>query len=184
VVLIRICKKNIDMMKNEVFRSSHIIEGLLDLARTQVPSLKEVSLGKVIDNILNHIVVPDDIKVIKKYDATSSTASIDEMQIERVFVNIMQNAIQEMQAGGTLTISVISDDGHMKIDFTDTGRGIPPENLEKIFNAMFTTKSDMGGTGVGLAICKTIVEAHNGSIEVKSTEGKGSTFAVKLPIGK
>ncbi|MBT7080487.1 MAG: PAS domain S-box protein [Chloroflexi bacterium] len=172
----------LDKIGNEVFRSSHIIEGLLDLARTKVPELKKASIGSLFDHVFKHTVIPENIKVIKKYDIASSIASIDEMQIERVFGNLVQNAIHAMQKGGILTVDIAMNNGYIHISITDTGRGIHPDNMGKVFDPMFTTKVDMGGTGVGLAICRTIVGAHGGDIEVNSEIDKGATFTVKLPV--
>jgi len=114
-----------------------------------------------------------DFKEIPRVDA-------DPHHLRRVFLNIIKNAIQAMPKGGTLTISAKKLNEHVELEFSDTGIGIPEENMKKLFTPLFTTKSK--GIGLGLSICKDLVEAHNGQIEVKSEVGKGTTFTIKLPI--
>jgi two-component system NtrC family sensor kinase len=106
---------------------------------------------------------------------------VDEDQIKRVFMNLAVNGIQAMEnGGGTLTVSTKQTKGFVEISFKDTGTGISMENLQKLFNPLFTTKAR--GMGMGLSICKKFVQGHGGSIEVETEEGKGSTFRVKLPL--
>lgn len=175
-------KRHLDMMEKEVIRSSNVIEGLLDLARSKEPVLSDVVLNTVIEEVISSIDIPENIKVELGQCDTEVTAAIDVNQVERVFSNLATNAIQAMSKGGTLTIGCRRQKDYAVIEFRDTGRGIPPENLKRIFESMFTTKSDMGNIGIGLAISKTIIEAHKGTIDVQSEVGKGTTFTVSLPI--
>jgi signal transduction histidine kinase len=105
---------------------------------------------------------------------------LDEEQIQRVFQNMILNAVQAMPEGGKLTIQTVKSGGLIEIIIKDTGVGIPKVNFKKIFQPLFSTKTK--GIGLGLPICKQIVEDHSGEITVKSEVGKGSTFTVKLPI--
>jgi len=109
---------------------------------------------------------------------------MDTDQIKQVFVNIILNAAEAMPQGGTLTIETEtdSDSRFLKVNFTDTGSGIPEENLSKIFDPFFTTKRSGKGTGLGLSVSYGIIQRHNGFLEVKSQIGRGSTFTVKLPL--
>ena len=100
--------------------------------------------------------------------------------IERVFVNLLLNAVQAMPNGGELTVKSERQGKNVLIHFQDTGVGILKENLPRLFDPLFTTKAK--GQGLGLAVCKRLVDAHEGSISVESTIGKGSTFTVKLPL--
>jgi signal transduction histidine kinase len=100
--------------------------------------------------------------------------------MKRVFINIVKNAIDAMPKGGKLTIKSKKANGNLEIAFIDTGIGIPKDKLEKIWNPLFTTK--MKGMGLGLSICKSIVEAHRGNISVESSPSKGTTFTITLPI--
>jgi signal transduction histidine kinase len=112
----------------------------------------------------------------------------DPVQLEQVLLNLLINARQAMlgSRNGSLTIKACRDGEKVKIQIIDTGPGIPPQHLDKIFQPFFTTKRDPRkgehkGTGLGLAICKDIVEHHDGTIEVTSEVGRGSTFTVLLP---
>jgi signal transduction histidine kinase len=106
----------------------------------------------------------------------------DGSQLKQVFLNVFLNAVQAMEAGGTLTVEALrAGSGRPLVRITDTGPGIPEEALEKVFDPFFTTKK--GGTGLGLSICYTIVKAHGGEIEVRSRPGEGTTVLVTLPAG-
>jgi len=100
--------------------------------------------------------------------------------MNRVFVNLIKNAIDAMPDGGTLEVRSRQKHGHVEFTFKDTGTGIPEEVKAKLFAPLVTTKAQ--GMGFGLAICKRIVETHGGKITVKSTLGKGAAFTVTLPI--
>ncbi|HLR25035.1 MAG TPA: ATP-binding protein, partial [Fodinibius sp.] len=101
--------------------------------------------------------------------------------LKRVFINIVKNAYEAMEAGGTISLLLYKQQHHAFIEIEDDGAGIPEEDRSRIFVPNFSTKS--GGTGLGLAICKKIVESHGGSISFVSIEGKGTTFVIKLPLG-
>jgi two-component system NtrC family sensor kinase len=109
---------------------------------------------------------------------------MDSGQIQQVFTNIILNAAEAMTPGGELTVAsrTAAGDGAIEIEITDTGCGIPPENLEKIFDPFFTTKEVGRGTGLGLAVSYGIIARHKGTIGVKSEPGKGTTFTVRLPL--
>ncbi len=114
---------------------------------------------------------------------------IDVHQIQRVFLNIISNAFRAMSEGGSLTIrskvnSLPSkyqiESGFVEVEFKDTGEGITEENLNKIFDPLFTTRAR--GIGLGMVIVKDIIEKHNGTIDVQSEVGRGTTFTIKLPL--
>jgi signal transduction histidine kinase len=104
---------------------------------------------------------------------------VDPLQIEQVLANLVSNACQAMPQGGRLTLSARAEEGWVQLSVADTGCGIPPENLEKIFEPLFTTRAR--GIGLGLAVSRNLVEVNGGSIQVESTEGQGSTLTVTLP---
>ena len=108
----------------------------------------------------------------------------DEAQLDRVFWNLIGNAIKFTPAGGKITATSRRDDGHVRVSIQDTGRGIPKEELPLLFSQFRRLKSSAGieGTGLGLFIVKTIVEAHKGTVQAESEGGQGSTFIVRLPI--
>jgi signal transduction histidine kinase len=103
--------------------------------------------------------------------------------LNQVLVNLLVNAAQAVRArgNGKITLETRSNGDHIEISVSDDGVGIPAENLDQIFSCGFTTRHDEGGSGLGLAISKEIVDAHNGSLEVKSQVGAGTTFTVRLP---
>ena len=106
---------------------------------------------------------------------------VDALQLQQVFYNLATNAMQAMEKGGILTVSsCVTHDETIAIAFKDTGCGIPKENLQKIFEPLFSTNAK--GTGLGLSVVASLVESHGGKIEIESEAGKGSTFTVKLPI--
>jgi len=113
---------------------------------------------------------------------TSAKVRVDVSQTKQVLFNIVRNACDAMPGGGELRVSTArlpADDGHVRVVVEDTGRGIPEEYLERIFDPFFSMNRE--GTGLGLAISRKIVENHGGRIEVESQPGKGTKFGVLLP---
>ena len=122
------------------------------------------------------------IKVTREETKSLPQVMADFGQLEQVFINLVVNAIQAMSEEGELTIhSSLGEDDYVKVTFQDTGCGIPPENLDKLFTPFFTTKQEVKGVGLGLSVSYGIIERHGGRIEVQSEPGKGSTFTVYLP---
>jgi signal transduction histidine kinase len=103
-------------------------------------------------------------------------------QINQVFMNLLVNAAQAIPDRGEIRLRTFREGDMVKVQISDSGVGIPPANLEKIFDPGFTTKGVGVGTGLGLSICFKIAEDHKGGIEVESEVGKGSTFTLRLPI--
>lgn len=172
--------KMIHAIDESVKYANKIVSDLQDFARTKEPEPIEVDLESLIQEALSEISIRENVKTSIRHDRALSKLYVDPSQIKRVFMNLTTNAIQAMPNGGELTISTSLKDGFASIRFQDTGVGIHKEDMKKLFTPLFTTKAK--GLGLGLAICKNLVEAHGGSIEVESEEGKGSTFTVKLPI--
>lgn len=103
-------------------------------------------------------------------------------QINQVFMNLLLNASQAIPDDGTITIRTRRTNDHVSVEISDSGSGIPPEDLDRIFESGFTTKQKRSGMGLGLGICREIVEGQGGTIEVESVVGEGSTFRVLLPL--
>jgi signal transduction histidine kinase len=131
-------------------------------------------------DIFQEIVVPDSVRIDMTGIEGLPQLFADSVQIKLVFSNIILNAVQAMTEGGALSITGKKKMHTVEISFQDTGSGIKKADIEKIFEPLYSTK--VKGTGLGLAVCKSIVEGHKGSIDVKSTTGKGTTFIVTLPI--
>jgi signal transduction histidine kinase len=106
-------------------------------------------------------------------------AGIDAEKLQQVMLNLLMNASQAIETEGCITVGICSKDSFTEISVSDTGKGIEQEHLKNLFTPFFTTKEQ--GTGLGLAIVKKIVELHEGSIEVESAPGKGTTFYIKIP---
>ena len=120
------------------------------------------------------------IKVVTDLRCSLPSIKADPLEIEQIFTNLFLNSIQVMSEEGTLGVQLDLDDDHIHLRVTDTGPGIPPENLPNIFDPFFTTTS--GGTGLGLAVVLRIVKTYKGKIEVEKSDASGTTFAVRLPL--
>jgi PAS domain S-box-containing protein len=159
-----------------------IILDLQDYSKPLEPNIVETNILDLIKDTISNITVAENIKVAIKIPENFPRVPMDSSMMQRVFVNLANNAMQAMSDGGQLTFESLISDGTLTISVQDTGVGIPAENMDKLFQPLFTTKSK--GQGFGLAVCKRIVEAHGGSISVASESGKGSIFTIKIPIGK
>ena len=174
------------IMIQEVDRLNRVVSQLLEFARPVSVSPKPTSFKDLMADslkLINHQAQDKQIAVNTRASANIDEIQIDPDRINQVLLNLYLNAIEAMEPGGKLQIE-ISDrekNGELKIQISDTGHGISAEDLPKIFDPYFTTKSS--GTGLGLAIAHNIVEAMGGTIEVKSGAGKGTTFTLRLPIG-
>jgi two-component system sporulation sensor kinase A len=171
-------KEMIEIIGRCVEYSNKIINDLLDFSREIRLDLKEVSLQKMISESLIMANIPGTVNVVSDQISTASFLG-DVNKLTRIFVNLIKNAIDAMPNGGTLTITGRQEDGKVRVDFSDTGMGISDDVLPKLFAPLFTTKAQ--GMGFGLAICKRIVEAHGGTITVKTAIGKGTTFTITIP---
>lgn len=170
----------LDIIDNEINTSNKIINDLLGFSRVQKPAVSPARVEKVIEDALSRTAIPENIELTKKLDTNLPEVEIDPGQIQQVFINMITNAVQAMPEGGKLTISAREKDRFLEVEITDAGCGIPKESINKIFDPLFTTKAK--GIGLGLAVCKAIIDRHEGSIEVKSKVGKGTTFNVRLPL--
>jgi signal transduction histidine kinase len=169
----------LQVIEDEVAHSNRIITDLMGFARISPPSLSPANLGETIQDMLSSIEVRDNVRIVKRFEPELPEVLADPEQLRRVFINLTMNAQEAMPDGGELTISTRMVNGFAEVAFSDTGIGIPDENLKKVFDPLFTTKPK--GTGLGLAVCQEIVARHSGTIDVASKRGEGSTFMVRLP---
>jgi len=168
-------------------RASEIVKGLLDFSRSEHPEFEPLSITPVVHDTLKLVRNQLTLSGIQvEEDLPSGLLPIhgDRKSLQQVFLNLFINAIQAMLDGGTLTLKAYpAEDGQwLKVEVADTGVGIEPEHLPRIFDPFYTTKQVGRGTGLGLSVTYGIVEKHGGHIEVRSEKGKGSTFTVILPI--
>ena len=166
-------KKKIKMIKNASERMSRQINDVLDFVRTRSLQLEKKSLVAILESSLKSN-VPDSIKIIKPQNDVE--IHCDSKQLEVVFNNIIANAVESLENSGEIKIRITNNQKNVKIEIEDSGPGISQENLEKIFDPLFTTKPS--GTGLGLISCKNIVEQHGGSISVSNNP---TTFEILLP---
>jgi len=168
-------------------RCREIIRGLLDFARQRKPDKTFCNINNLLENcvsLLEKQALFHNIKIVRKLQIDLPSTVIDPSQVERVFINLIVNAAEAMDGNGQLTLTTFfnAKDVTIEIDIKDTGCGISEKDMEKIFDPFFTTKEVGHGTGLGLAISYGIVKSHKGSLSVKSTEGKGTTFTIVLPV--
>jgi PAS domain S-box-containing protein len=172
-------KKMLELIEKNIEYSDKIINDLLDYSRKINLERTETTPQSIVTEILGSIQIPQTITIVDKTQREPKI-HVDVQKMKRVFTNIITNARDAMPEGGTLTITTRAWNNHVVFTFTDTGQGIPEELIEKIWIPLFTTKAK--GMGLGLAICRRMVEAHNGSISVKSKVGKGTTFTIMIPL--
>jgi signal transduction histidine kinase len=174
-------KQYLDMIGQEVWNSEKIVNNLLDFGRAISADLEVVPVSELVDQTLEKFAPPASVEVTLDIPANLPKLYVDPRQIMQVFGNLIVNAFQAMSsAGGKLTVSAVLQNNMVRVDIRDTGIGITPENMHKIYDPLFTTKAK--GIGLGLALSKKLVEANHASIEIESEVGKGSTFTVTLPV--
>ncbi len=172
-------KEMLENIDKAIDHSDKIINDLLDYAREIHLELTKYAAHTLVDEAIGMIQVPDRIKIVNRVDEDAWIwVNADKMM--RVFINLIKNAIDAMPEKGTLEITNRQTRDCVEIAFADTGTGIPAETLHWLFTPLFTTKAQ--GMGFGLAICKRIIEAHGGTITVKTAVNKGTTFTVNLPL--
>jgi signal transduction histidine kinase len=172
-------------MESALTQSAQLVRSLLDFARQTTPVFKPISTNSVIDQVMalvHHQAQIRKIQIVRDGVKNLPLVSGDFAQLQQVFINLAVNAIQAMNEGGILTINACYNADYVKISVQDTGVGIPPENIDKLFTPFFSTKEEVKGVGLGLAVSYGIIERHGGRIEVKSEINKGSTFDVYLPV--
>lgn len=171
-------------------RASKITTGMLSYARHHGDRREPMDLVPLVEDVL--VLVEKDlqrfrIKLVTQYE-TRPWASVNSGQVQQVLMNLIVNARQAMESGGTLTMTVRSnvETGHAELSIRDTGTGISKEKLHRIFEPFFTTKTlddqGQGGTGLGLSLAREVMEAHGGRIRVDSALGCGTTFTLKFPL--
>lgn len=175
------------MVVSETTRCRDIVSGLLNFARQGRLATEETDLNALLDDSLAQLEKQpyfERVHVARDYQPDLPKAMVDPDQMRQVFLNIIVNAAEAMANGGTITLRTrLSDAGDSAlITISDTGCGIPPDNMEKLFAPFFTTKQLGKGTGLGLPIAYGIVKMHRGIIDVKSTLGEGTAFTISLPL--
>jgi len=160
-----------------VSRMSQIVRDVLDYVRTSEGLMERTSVVRLLKTVASSLQVPDCIRMVFPTEDTDVYGDVK--QLETVFSNLILNSIQAIDGNGKIMIQASDISGETVIEVIDNGSGIEKENIPKIFEPLFTTKPH--GTGLGLASCKSIIEAHGGTIDCTSIVGKGTAFTIKLP---
>jgi signal transduction histidine kinase len=175
-------KKVLEMLKlieNNIKYSDKIIGDLLEYSREIRLEATENTPESMVKEALLAIQVPKKITIVNRVKSKPKL-NVDKEKMRRVFINIIKNAFDAMPKGGTLTIESKAAGRSVAFDFSDTGSGMSKETLGRIWSPLFTTKAK--GMGFGLPICRRLVEAHGGKINVESQVGKGTKFTVTVPV--
>lgn len=187
-------REYLDIIKNEIENSERIITDLLDFARTKTPQTKAVTACELIAQSLARCGIPENVELSNEVPQELPPVTVDPLQIGQVLQNLVMNAVQAMPDGGSLRFTAqraaaspeappqdtdCETVNLLAISVTDTGEGIAPEHMKKLFQPLFTTKAK--GIGLGLVVCRNLVEANGGRIEVESEPGHGTTFRLLLP---
>ena len=182
-----ICKE-LSVIDTAADRAKGITRKLQDMGKSRTPSVVECDVNALVDEVVNRLkkveFKPKHIEVVNNLDADLPHILAEPEPLRQVFTNILINAGDAITDKGTITLSTESKEGMIWVTIADTGKGIPTENLQRIFNPFFTTKGGGKGTGLGLSIAASIVKYLGGTIKVNSIRGAGSSFTVLLPINE
>jgi two-component system NtrC family sensor kinase len=174
------------MIINETTRCKNIVADLLNFARQQEVLAQETDVHVLLEQVIEEVCHQsrfEGVELVRQFSPDLPAIQADPAQLQQVFINLLNNGAEAMGEGGTITLTTRPVNGHwVEIRVSDTGCGIPAENLGKLFTPFFTTKPPGKGTGLGLSIVYGIVKMHHGQITVQSQLGEGTTFTVMLPI--
>jgi signal transduction histidine kinase len=172
-------REMLESVKNSVSYSDRIVEDLLEYSEETRLELSETTPKTIALEALLNVRIPDNISV-SNLTSDEPKIRIDPVKIRRLFLNLIENAVDSMPDGGKLTIISNKSNNYVELKFIDTGVGVSEHVLRELWKPFITTKPK--GMGLGLAICKRITEAHGGSISLDTRKGEGTTFTVRLPL--
>jgi two-component system, NtrC family, sensor kinase len=178
-------RENLVEVLNQSQRCRGIVKGLLDFSRQSKGNMEALDMNALVNDTLSLIGKQAqffNIRIVKDLDPDLPAVTGDRSQFQQVFMNLLINAVQAMNEKGVVSIDTRSGPGeHVEVRISDTGRGIPPDQIDLIFDPFFSTKESGHGTGLGLSIAYGIVSNHRGTISVESEVDKGTTFTIRLP---
>ena len=175
-------QESVEIARAEVNRLDSIISQFLRAIRPTRPQLRPENVNSIVEEAVRFFapeIKDRDIVVEQELRSDLPLIDIDRDQMKQALYNVIKNSFEAMKSRGILRIRTDKDDSHVFVKFTDTGGGISPENLSRVFEPYFTTKSS--GTGLGLLIVRRIVREHGGELSIESSEGKGLTLTIRLP---
>jgi len=176
-------------VRTQAERATNIVNNLLNFSRTgSATEFAEINIARVLDDtvqLLEPQLRRSQIEIVRSYDKDAPEAYGNAGKLQQVFTNLLLNARDAIPDGGRITVATsTADDGSLVVEVADTGIGIAPENVAKIYDPFYTTKGVGRGTGLGLAVTYGIVQEHAGHINVESVPGRGSTFRITLPSAR
>jgi len=177
-------RKLLEMALSEIVRLSELLRKMLTFSKPDQKEKQPVDIDTILDEmLLLHRKQFRENDIIISMDLSGGLAPVyaSKNQLRQVFLNLFKNAGDAMPSGGTLTVKTYSKDEEIAVEISDTGGGIKEENINKIFDAFFTTKSSVKGVGLGLSVCYGFIIEHGGDIKVDSKVGVGTTFIITLP---
>jgi PAS domain S-box-containing protein len=177
----------IDKIVKQTFRASEIVNNLLNFSRTGAAEAASVDVNRVVEETLSLVAHPlkaSQIQVVKELGESLPPVHGSANKLQQVFLNLFLNARDAMPGGGMLEVRTGAHNGSVEIEIADTGAGIPREDIHRIFDPFYTTKSNGRGTGLGLSVSYGIIKEHAGKIDVRSTPGKGTSFHVEFPAAR
>jgi len=180
-------QKTIERIVKQTFRASEIVNNLLNFSRTGAAEFVEVDMNSVLEETLTlvqHPLKTARVNVIRNYKEHLPPVLGSITRLQQVFLNLFMNARDAMPGGGMVEVRTAAQNGSVEVEVTDTGMGIPPENLHRIFDPFFTTKASGRGTGLGLSVSYGIIKEHAGKVDVRSTPGKGTSFRLEFPAAR
>lgn len=180
--------EELDNIDEAVFSAKGITQNLLSFSRKNPPRLVDSNVNDILEQVVAGLKEREfevsDIRVVRDYARDMPDILLDPDQIGQVFLNLINNAGDAIEGSGTITLATRHDDESVRVTVSDTGVGISPEVMQKMFLPFFTTKEVGKGTGLGLSVSSSIAESMGGSIEAESVQGAGSSFTVVLPVTK
>jgi len=169
-----------EKLREQTNYMNKIVSDLQDFSKNIMVVYEDADLEQTVVDVIGTLKISENVEVSVRLDEKLRSVRADVNLFKRVFTNLLTNGIQAMPEGGSLTVTGTASDDEATIMVSDTGVGISEEDMSKLFQPLFTTKAK--GTGLGLAVCKRIVEAHLGEITVESEEGVGTSFTIKIPM--
>jgi PAS domain S-box-containing protein len=175
-------KESLGNIEESLSYINKIVLDLQDYAKTPKPTLEEVAVEKIVQDVLSTTDIPETVRVTLSLEDSSLALKTDPTYMKRILTNLISNAIQALPDGGKISIKVKRKEDKVFLSVEDTGQGIPVEVRGKIFTPLLTTKAK--GQGFGLAVVKKLTEALNGTVTFESELGKGTRFNIELPLGE